>query len=368
MEAGAVTGILNTTLAVVFVWMGYKTSKIIWKYTPYSYPNARIKAMEAKLLTEQRFNELAESRTLNNFVVSLEDTDYKGYLAGVSSYTVEEIERALDKALAGTYELMVKILPKRVGPFFRLLLEEWDVRNVTSIVKAKKVGEPASDYVSEIGTMVPKVKAMAEAKTLEEILVILEGTPYEEPYQKLLLGEISLKEFETELYKMYYAKLLEYALSRKDDERIILKEFVRLKIDKTNIMTVMRAKAAKMSAEEIKPLLIPGGRLGRSLEAILHVDDLSMALAELDSTSYGKVIRDVRDEVEKDLSVLERTLERHIRERMNELTRFYPLSVATPLSYILQKESEVKKLRAIAKLIDDGLKPEMIKEIVGDVA
>jgi V/A-type H+-transporting ATPase subunit C len=243
MEPGAVSGILDTTLAVVFTWVGYKTARIIYKYTPYSYPNARIKAMEAKLLTEQRFNELAESRTLQNFVVSLEDTDYRDYLANLSSYDVESIERALENALAGTYELMVKILPKRVGPFFRLMLEEWDVRNIASVVKAKLAGEPATDYVVEIGPMLQKVKAMAEAKTMEEILVILEGTPYEEVYQKLLLGEIDVRQFETELYRMHYGKLLDYALSKKEDERVILEEFVRLRIDKLNILTVLRAKA-----------------------------------------------------------------------------------------------------------------------------
>jgi V/A-type H+-transporting ATPase subunit C len=366
MEPGAVSGILDTTLAVVFTWVGYKTARIIYKYTPYSYPNARIKAMEAKLLTEQRFNELAESRTLQNFVVSLEDTDYRDYLANLSSYDVESIERALENALAGTYELMVKILPKRVGPFFRLMLEEWDVRNIASVVKAKLAGEPATDYVVEIGPMLQKVKAMAEAKTMEEILVILEGTPYEEVYQKLLLGEIDVRQFETELYRMHYGKLLDYALSKKEDERVILEEFVRLRIDKLNILTVLRAKAAGMSAEEIRPMLIPGGSV--KLDPLLHVDDLSMALAELDSTKYGPVIREVREEVERDLGVLERALERHIIERLNELNRFYPLSVAAPLSYILQKEREVRKLRAIAKLISDGLPPERIKELAGDAA
>ncbi|QDA30525.1 V-type ATP synthase subunit C [Thermococcus indicus] len=366
MEPGAVSGILDTTLAVVFTWVGYKTARIIWKYTPYSYPNARIRAMEAKLLTEQRFNELAESRTLQNFVVGLEDTDYRDYFADLSGYDVESIERALERALAGTYELMVKILPKRSAPFFRLMLEEWDVRNVASVVKAKLAGEPASDYVIEIGTMLPKIKAIAGAKTMEEILVVLEGTPYEEPYQKLILGEITPREFETELYRMHYGKLLGYALSRKEDERVILEEFVRLKIDKLNILTVLRAKAAGMSAEEIRPMLIPGGSV--KLDPLLHVDDLSMALAELDSTKYGPVIRDVREEVERDLSVLERALERHILTRVNEFNRFYPLSVAAPLGYVLQKEREVRKLRAIAKLISDGLEPERIKEMAGDAA
>ncbi len=366
MGAGAITGILDTTLALVFTWVVYKTGTYIYKYTPYSYPNARINAMEAKLLTGQRFNELAESRTLNNFVVSLEDTDYREYLSDVSEYSLEEVEKGLERALAGTYTLMFDVLPKRVGPFFRLLLEAWDIRNIASVVKAKNLGESASDYIIELGTMVPKVKAMAEAKSMEEILVILEGTPYEEPYQKLLLGELSLQGFETELYRMHYSKLLDYALSRKGEERTILGEFVRIKVDKLNILTVLRAKSAHMSAEEIRPLLIKGGTL--KLDPMLHVEDLGMALAELDGTRYGPVIRDVREEVEKDLSVLEKALEDHIVARMGELTRFYPLSVATPLNYIVRKDREVRKLRAIAKLINDGVPPERIKEIVGGVA
>ncbi|WP_297467931.1 V-type ATP synthase subunit C [Thermococcus sp.] len=366
MRMEPITGILDTTLAVIFTWVTYKTGQYIYKYTPYSYPNARIKAMEAKLLSEQKFNELAESRTLQNFVVNLEDTDYKDYLADISSYSVEEIEKAFERALAGTYGLMFKILPKRSRGFFELLLEGWDVRNIANVVKAKFANEPASDYIVELGTMLPKVKAMAEAKTLEEILVILEGTPYEEVYQKLLLGEIDITRFETELYRMHYGKLLAYASSRKDEERAILEEFVRLLVDRVNILTALRAKKAGLSAEEIKPMLIPGGTV--KLDSLLHVDSFDMALAELDSTKYGPVIRDVREEIEKDLSVLERALNDYIIERISELERFYPLSIATPLSYILRKEREMRKLRAIAKLIENGVKPERIKELVGEVA
>lgn len=362
---GTVTAILDTTLGVIFTWLGWKTYKILWKYTPYSYPNARINAMEAKLLTDQRFNELAESRTLQNFIVNLEDTDYKAHLGAVSEDPLE-IEKAFERALASTYLLMEEILPDRVSGFFRLLLEEWDVRNIANVVKAKIKGEPAVDYIVEIGTMVPKVKAMAEAKTMEEILVILEGTPYEELYQKLLLGEMGVSDFETALYRVYYSKLLSYALSKKDEERTILEEFVRTKIDIKNVMTVLRAKRAGLPGEAIKPHLIPGGSV--KLDPALNVDDLGMALAELDSTKYGKVLRDVRERAENDLSVVENALWEHLLRRMGELTRFYPLSVATPLAYIMKKEREVRKLKAVAKLIADGVEPERIKAIIGEEA
>ncbi|NJE08237.1 V-type ATP synthase subunit C [Thermococcus sp. M39] len=369
MEISTITGILDTTLAVVFTWIAYKTGSIVYKYTPYSYPNARIRAMEARLFTEQRFNELAESKTLNNFVMNLEDSDYKPYLGKLSVYTVETIDRAFDEALADTYNLMFKILPKRVNPFFRLLLEEWDIRNIAAVVKAKLYGEVARDYIAELGTMVERIKAMAEAKTMEEILVILEGTEYEEVYQRLLLKEITVEEFETELYKMHYAKLLRYAQSRKDEERKILEEFVKLKIDKINLMTILRAKLHGLGADKIRPFLIPGGSLNqRTLDTLMHVEDLSMALAELDSTKYNEVLREVREGLESgDLDAFNKAFERYIKRKINELTRFYPLSVAIPLNYILAKESEIRKLKAIAKLIEDRIKPESIKAIVGEL-
>jgi len=359
----AVTAILDTTLGVVFTWLGWKTANIIRKYTPYAYPNARINAMEAKLLSEQRFNELAESRTLQNFIVNLEDTDYKVHLSAVSGDPVE-VEKAFERALASTYLLMEEILPERVSGFFRLLLEEWDVRNVASVVKAKIRGEPAVDYVVELGTMVQKVRAMAEAKTMEEILVILEGTPYEEHYQRLLLGEIGVDEFETALYRVYYSRLLDYAVSRKDEERLILEEFVRTKIDIRNIVTLLRAKRAGLPGEVIKRHLIPGGSI--RLDTALNVDDLGMALAELDSTKYGRALRDARERIENDLTVVEAVLRGHLLRRVEELTRFYPLSVATPLAYVLKKEREVRKLKALAKLISDGVDPGRIKEIIGE--
>ena len=368
VEVSTITTILDTSLAVIFTWVAYKTGQILWKYTPYSYPNARIRAMEARFFTEQKFNELAESKTLNNFVMNLEDTDYKPYLTALPVLNSENIDRALDKALADIYGLLLKILPKRTRGFFKLLLEEWDIRNISSAVKAKLRGEVARDYINEIGTMVEKVKAIAEAKSFEEILVILEGTEYEEAYQKLLLKEIAPEEFETELYKNHYLKLSKYAASRKDEERIILEEFVSLKIDKINLSTILRGKAHGLGAEELRNSLIPGGKIKRkTLETLANMEDVEMVLAELDSTEYSGIIREYREEIVEDISAFERAFDRYILQRMAELTRFYPLSIAVPLSYILQKESEIRKLKAIAKLIEDGVKPEIIKKAVGEL-
>ncbi|WP_456321137.1 V-type ATP synthase subunit C [Palaeococcus sp. (in: euryarchaeotes)] len=368
VEVGTITAILDTTLAIVFTWVGYKTADILWKYTPYSYPNARIKAMEARLFSDQKFSELAESKTLNNFVMNLEDTDYKPYLSNIEGYSAEKIDRALDNALADMYTLMIKILPKRSNGFFKLLLQEWDVRNLAAAVKAKIMGDVARDYIVELGTMVDKIKAIAETKTLEEILVILEGTEYEDVYQKLLLNEINLEEFETELYRIHYKKLMSYAQSRKGEEKKIIEEFLKLKIDKINVMTILRAKLHRMSAEKIRPMIIEGGSLNqRIIDTLLNVEDLSMALAELDSTRYSQVLRESREALESgDLSALDKSFEKFIQEKIGEMTRFYPLSVAVPINYILLKEHEVKKLKAIAKLIEDKIKPESIKALIGE--
>ncbi|MFA4641123.1 V-type ATP synthase subunit C [Pyrococcus kukulkanii] len=370
MEVSTITAILDTTLAVVFTWVAYKTGQIIWKYTPYSYPNARIKAMEARLLSDQRILELSESRTLQNFVVNLEDSDYGPRLTSIENVNLRNVEMALELSLVDLLELMVKIMPKRVKGFFELLEESIDVRNISNVVKAKLNGLPAQDYIIPAGKMLPKVKAITEAKTMEEILVILEGTEYEEPLRKLLLKEITIQEFELDLYRNYYTKLFKYANSRKGEEKVILLEFVRMLIDERNISTILRAKMAGMHPENLKRLIIEGGSLSRAtLDAMVNAEDHIMAMGELEGTKYGQVIRDVREELESgNLEAIERAIRRYRLTRMKELAQFYPLSVGVALTYILEREMEVRKLRAIAKLIVDGVKPEKIKELVGEVA
>ncbi|CAB50668.1 V-type ATP synthase subunit C [Pyrococcus abyssi] len=370
MEWSTLTTIFDTSLAVVFTWVAYKTGQIIWKYTPYSYPNARIRAMEARLLTDQRFSELAESKSLQNFVVSLEDTDYGKRLTSLQSYNIEDVERALDLSLVDVIELMVKIMPKRIKGLFEIMLEEWDVRNIINVVKAKLSNMPPQDFIMPAGKMLQKVKAMAEAKTMEEMLVILEGTDYEEPLRRLLLNEITLQEFELELYKVHYSKLLRYVNSRKGEEKIIASEFVNMLIDYTNISTLLRAKLSSLAQEDIRKLIIPGGTLSKStIEAMINSEDVVMALGELEGTKYGEVLREVREAVESgNIESVEIALRKYILRRMKELSQFYPLSVAVAVAYLLQKESEVRKLKAIAKLIEDGVKPEKIKEMVGELA
>ncbi|MDK2869934.1 MAG: V/A-type H+/Na+-transporting ATPase subunit [Pyrococcus sp.] len=370
MEVSTITMILDTTLVVVFTWVAYKTGSYIWKYTPYSYPNARIRAMEARLLSDQRLLELAESKNLENFVVNLEDSDYGKRFSELKAYSVEEIEKALDLSFVDTILLFQKIMPKRVRGFFEVMLEEWDVRNIVNVVKAKITGLPAQDFVIPVGKILNKVKAMAEAKTMEEILVILEGTEYEEPIRKLVLKEINLPEFEHLMYSLYYQKLLNYANSRKGEEKAILSEFVSSLIDSKNISLILRAKASGINAEKLKTMLIPGGSISRNiLEGMISAEDPLMALTELEKTKYAEVVKNSREVVEKgDISIVEKQLRRYIQQRMKELSQFYPLSVAVALSYMLQKEYEIRKLKAIARLIADGIRPERIKEIVGEVA
>ncbi|AFK21933.1 V-type ATP synthase subunit C [Pyrococcus sp. ST04] len=370
MEVSTITAILDTTLGVVLTFVAYKTGQIIWKYTPYSYPNARIRAMEARLLSDQRIEELAESKNLQNFVVNLEDSDYGERLTSIEKVNLKNIELALELSLVDLLELMVKIMPKRVKGFFELLLEEWDVRNISNIVKAKLSNLPAQDYIIPAGRMYQKVKAMIEAKTMEELLVILEGTEYEEPLRKLLLKEISLEEFELELYRLHYQKLLNYATSRRGEEKTILLEFVRLLIDQKNISSVLRAKSASMPSEEIKKLIIEGGSLSKvTLDAMINAEDPIMAIGELEGTKYGEIIREVREDIEQGrLDTVEIALRKFMIARMKELAQFYPLSVAVALAYILEREREIRKLKAVAKLLSDGIRAEKIKQIVGEVA
>lgn len=82
---------------------------------------------------------------------------------------------------------------------------------------------------------------------------------------------------------------------------------------------------------------------------------------------YGEFIRKVCEEVEKDISVIERVFDEYLIKKVMEFDRFYLFSIVVFFVYVFKKEREVRKFRVMVKFIGDGFEFEVIKEFVGEV-
>ena len=129
----AFIALLVMVLAVIGAVVVVITFRPLMEYYPYTYPNARVRAKIGKLFNEKQISELAETETLE---------EVKNYLRGTRDYAkfVDKypMEQALDANLAESYDLLAKVAPKTLAPTFDLMLDQWDIKNIKSVLIAKE--------------------------------------------------------------------------------------------------------------------------------------------------------------------------------------------------------------------------------------
>ena len=163
-------------LAVIAVIVVISTIKPVLDMYPYTYPNARVRARNGRLFSEKEFSEIIESQNLE---------EVKNYLRGVPDYAkyvdMYPLEKALDTQLAETYDLIARITPENSKETFKFLLKKWDIKNIKSILIAKKAGlssDETLELIVPFGELSDKLDSLIESDTVTEVLNGLEGTEY----------------------------------------------------------------------------------------------------------------------------------------------------------------------------------------------
>ena len=221
---------------------------------PYTYPNARIRARIGKILKEKQFQEIIEAENIE---------EVKNYLRGFPDFAkyIDEypLEKALDTQLAENYDLIARITPKNSRETFKFLLKKWDIKNIKSIIIAKKAGlshEETMDLLIPFGDLSDKLDTLVDAENITEVLSALEGTEY----APLLEDVISAYEetgmllpLEASLDKYLLENLLRTVTTPEDDNTSYLKTYVGNMVDATNLKIILRAKVDGLRYEDIEP-------------------------------------------------------------------------------------------------------------------
>ena len=107
---------------------------------------------------------------------------YAFAMQGLVLDSSESIEDLLTRHTADTYSEIAKMLPKNMEKVFSFLLQQWDVRNLKTILRGVRSGLSTDEIVAK---MVPfgqmdeeTLKKMAESSSVEDILPLFEGTRY----------------------------------------------------------------------------------------------------------------------------------------------------------------------------------------------
>lgn len=366
----AFIGLLFLVLAVIGAIVVVVTIKPVLEYYPYMYPNARIRARIGKLFNEKQISEIVEADNLE---------EVKNYLRGVPEYAahLEEynIEKALNTQLAETHDLVARIAPKDVKDTFEILLTQWDIRNLKSIIIAKETGlttEETMDLVVPFGELKDSLDKILDAKDITEIINALEGTEYAKiledalpAYQKTGM----LLPLEAALDKNFLGKLVKSVANPADENTTLLQSYIGTIVDSTNLKMILRAKVDGLKFVDVEPYMISSGYQLRDwkLKELMESEDVEGVLSGLEGTDYSQVLAEAAPEYSSTGSIapFEDAIDGNIRKIAKTISRKKPSGIGPIIGFLSRKEVEIRNLKVIVRgKMEKGFSTSMIKEML----
>ncbi len=347
----------------------------------YAYANARVRAMSARLLDAQAFDNLLTAPDFNHFLSVLDETEYGPYVeeAVIEGLRPTLIDRAFNRNLVSNFRKIRNFFEGRPNLLTRAVLARWDLYNLKTILRGKQafianteisrnmipMGDFDEVLLEEIISQ-PDLRAAIDSiymftrdKWIPYGRVLLDNLP-------LYLHEHDLAILELPMDRLHYEKVSEVTEGN-DSSSIKAKKVVELEIDLINHVTLLRISGMSLRKDQVQGYYLPGGTMSWELFVRLAEshDEETLIAALPSSDPYKKaLLRAMEIFDEKGYSAFQDEMERYmIREaiRLDD----NPLDIGVIINYMWRKYLEVTNLRIIMRgksigLIESQIRKEMV--------
>lgn len=328
----------------------------------YSGITVKIRAMQAKLLKDRDYEQIASMRSVPEVTEFLKEKPaYEKYLEEMDStlYHRGNVEKILYQSLFDDYSRIFRFGGPQQKQFLKTYWKRYevDVINYCLRIVFNHYQIPFDlDYKKEYFDRYSQISidALVTSKNVEQLVDNLAGTEYYEPLKKIREMETAtLFDYDMALELYYFTTLW------KRQKRLLkgkeLKLYARdcgTKIDLLNLQWVYRAKKYyHMLPPDIYSLTIPiHYRLSvKEYKTLVETPSLEEFLRQAENTWYARKY-DFGDG---------RTMEQTYKDCLRHLyladRRKNPYSVASIYTYLYLKEEEIDKLTTALECIRYGL-------------
>lgn len=331
------------------------------------YTNARVRAMKGRLLGPKGIAELLAQPGLAGRLEYLKKTDYGPELAAhlAQEDPLQSAERGLRTRLVDDLLAIDRFLggePAR--RLFRSVLAFEDGWNLKTVLRGIARGESA-ERIFLLLAPTPELDEAALGELVHQkdpkaVLDLLTTwrSPYAAPLEQAFEaywghGELFL--LEVALDQQLFAGALRAARGDGEDGRMLL-GFLETQIDLANAGTLLKRADGMKSAEGF----IPGGRLmtPKRFERLsaLRAGEFRDALARLGRLHLDPRLAAMGER--GDAFAVDQMLQRALRQALLWEARVHPLSLAVPLSFVLERRAEVQRIRLVLRGVEFGVPGE----------
>jgi V/A-type H+-transporting ATPase subunit C len=323
-----------------------------------------------RLFKEKDFSEIIESDNIE---------EMKNYLRGIPDYAkyIDKypLEKVLDTQLAETYDLIARIAPDNSKEAFTFLLKKWDIKNIKSIIIAKKAGlsrEETLEFIVPFGTLHDKLDTLIDGENINDVLSGLEGTEYPQLLEDLIPAYEEtgvLLPLEASLEKYLLENLLRTTATPEEDNTSFLHKYVGNIVDTTNIKTILRAKIDGLKFDDVEPYMISDGYQIREwkLKDLMEAEDVAAVINGLEGTDYAPLLSEELPKYSetRSVSTFETALNNHVNQEAKKIALKNQFGIGPMIGFLNSKEVEIKNLKIIARgKREESFTSSMIKEML----
>ncbi len=328
----------------------------------YSGLTTKVRAMQAKLLTKQDFENIANLRSVPEAIEYLKEKPaYVRYVEqmDVSLYHRGNMEKILYQSLFDDYTRIFRFAGMDQKKFLKLYWKRYEIDLINYCLRIvfNHYDMPFDiEYKKEFFDKYSQISIdrLITSRNVEELIENLKGTEYYAPLQAVREAEkATLFDYDLTLDLYYFSEM--WRKSRqllKGEERKMYIRDLGMKIDLLNIQWIYRAKKYyNMLPPDIYSLTIPiQYRLSveefKNLVEAPTVEEYEKRLGE---TYYARKYADISGKT------LEATYKECLRRQYVSDRRRDPYSIATVNTYLFLKEEEIYKLTTALECIRYGL-------------
>jgi len=331
----------------------------------YSSSFGRLQSISINFLSKDFMQNLLKANEVNEMIKMLESTWYGQEIKRAASVYQgpELLEVALNRHLVEINKTLLETTPYNGKNAVRAYLSKWDNYNIELILSSKSMGQAISETESLLISS-RNVPAGVSAGNIshDDMKLILAEPGVEGVVNKLAkygYGIILMKYLDayqktgdlapmmSALHANYYQKLLESLKFFQGDEGMI-RELIRIEIDKKNILTLLKAKESNLDKEIVGQHLVEGGKIPTNeLLEIYGVKNVIEIIGRIES--HFKLTEALEQyKITNSLIDFEIAITKFINTTYVSKLKNIALSIGTIFYFIINAEHEHENLKRIA--------------------
>jgi V/A-type H+-transporting ATPase subunit C len=344
----------------------------------YSYANARVRAMTARLLEEHVFKSLLDAPDYNASLGVLEET---AYAEDIEHFVLEGarptiIDRAFNRNLVSNFDKIKQFFMGKPEEMVNALLSRWDLYNLKTIMRGMRALIPKTEIsrnlipigsldlvILEEITNQPDLRASLDA-------IVMFSREWWIPYGQAItahlgeyLREHDLSILETALDRFHYEHITE-VLKGGGANTALVRDVVKLEADSINITNLMRICGLELKEARVEDYFIPGGSLTeRDFVRIINMKQPEQVYEAIkNKTPYKAALEKAWSSFdERGEGAFEDEMQKYIINTCIHMSKD-PLGIGVIIEYMWRKYLEVTNLRIIIRGKSIGLIESQIRK------